>query len=323
LLALRLDYSRIQLFGSGLLTVFWLISAARVRARLFVRTYAVVPVATFASMPVLRTCRWLPIDDAVGRSVRVDGVVADLGIGLSDRELAEVTRAAIAGVPVLDRRYIVENLTGRTPLAGLAPNEYGALLPSRQYLVIRRMIELSITAAALPFLLPFLILIALAIRLDSTGPVFFVQNRTGYRGRAFRVIKFRTMVDGSRGPSFTTRDDSRVTRVGTFLRRYRLDELPQIFNILRGNMSWVGPRPEALQLGDQYHRDIPHFELRGIVRPGITGWAQVNQGYAHTPDEMRAKVEYDLYYLKHCSLWLDLFIVVRTIGVVLGGAGAR
>ena len=107
------------------------------------------------------------------------------------------------------------------------------------------------------------------------------------------------------------------------LRRCRLDELPQLVNVLRGDMSWVGPRPEALVLDQKYVRDIPHFALRGIVRPGVTGWAQINQGYAHDHDEMRAKLEYDLFYLKHCSLWLDVVIVVRTIAVILGGAGAR
>ena len=105
--------------------------------------------------------------------------------------------------------------------------------------------------------------------------------------------------------------------------RSRLDELPQIFNILGGEMSWVGPRPEALDLDQKYVRDIPHFALRGIVRPGVTGWAQINQGYAHEPGEMRSKLEYDLYYLKHCSLWLDLVIVLRTFAVIFRGTGAR
>src|SRR4029434_9729160 len=102
-----------------------------------------------------------------------------------------------------------------------------------------------------------------------------------------------------------------------------LDELPQLFNILRGDMSWVGPRPEAASLEQGYVREIEHFALRGIVRPGVTGWAQINQGYAHAPDEMRSKLEYDLYYLKHCSLWLDLVIVLRTFAVVFRGTGAR
>jgi lipopolysaccharide/colanic/teichoic acid biosynthesis glycosyltransferase len=214
-------------------------------------------------------------------------------------------------------------LTGRTPLGGLAPNEFGALLPSRQYLVIRRGLELLLTVLVMPILLPVIVVVALVVRFDSPGPIFFLQNRVGRRGRVFPMIKFRTMYHNAGGPSFTTTDDKRVTRVGHTLRRFRLDELPQLVNVLRGDMSWVGPRPEALTLDEKYVRDIPHFALRGIVRPGVTGWAQVNQGYAHEAEEMRHKLEYDLYYLKHCSLWLDVMIVLRTFAVLFGGAGAR
>ncbi len=323
LLSLRLDYSRFQLFGSGLLTLLWMTAVAQLRARYLTRTYAVIPQSSIAMMPVQTTCRWLDFDDVRRLGLRVDAIVADLGAELSDEQLAALADAAIAGVPVLDRRYIVESLTGRTPLGGLSPNEFGALLPSRQYLVVRRAIELVLTVLALPLLLPLLAVIAAVVRHDSPGPVFFIQNRVGRRGEVFRMIKFRTMFDGTRGPSFTTEGDPRITRVGAFLRRCRLDELPQVFNILRGDMSWVGPRPEAHSLEQGYVRDIRHFALRGIVRPGLTGWAQINQGYAHDPDAMRSKLEYDLYYLKHCSLWLDLVIVLRTFAVVFRGTGAR
>ena len=323
LLAFRLEYSRVQFFGSGFLVFVWMLGAAQLRVRLFTRSYAIVPTASLATMPDVASSRWVNFEDAVAHSLRLDGIVADLSNGLSERELSELARAAIAGMPVLDRRHIVESLTGRTPLSGLSPNEFGALLPSRQYVAFRRVVELLCTVLALPLLLPVMLALAVVVRLDSAGPIFYTQARVGRRGRTFRMVKFRTMLHGAEGPSFTTADDPRVTRVGSFLRRYRLDELPQVFNILRGEMSWVGPRPEALLLGQGYARDIPHFELRGIVPPGVTGWAQINQGYAHDPDGMRAKLEYDLYYLKHCSLWLDLIIILRTLTVVLGGVGAR
>jgi lipopolysaccharide/colanic/teichoic acid biosynthesis glycosyltransferase len=184
-------------------------------------------------------------------------------------------------------------------------------------------VELGFTVLLLPILLPILLGVAAVVRLDSPGPVFFVQTRIGRRGRPFRMVKLRTMFHGAAGPSFTAAVDPRITRVGGFLRRCRLDELPQLFNVLRGDMSWVGPRPEAATLEQGYVREIEHFALRGIVRPGVTGWAQINQGYAHAPDEMRSKLEYDLYYLKHCSLWLDLVIVLRTFAVVFRGSGAR
>lgn len=323
LLLLRLDYSRFQLFGSGILTVMWMATVAQLRSRYLVRNYAVIPKASIAMMPDLPACRWLDFDEVQNRRMRVDAIVADLSLELSEAQLEALADAAISGVPVLDRRYIVESLTGRTPLGGLTPNEFGALLPSRQYLVVRRVVELVLTVAALPLLILVLGVIGAIVRYDSPGPVFFVQSRVGRRRRVFSMIKFRTMYHGVQGPSFTKTGDPRITRVGHFLRRCRLDELPQIFNILRGEMSWVGPRPEALSLEKGYVRDIEHFALRGIVRPGLTGWAQINQGYAHEADAMRSKLEYDLYYLKHCSLWLDLVIVLRTFAVVFRGTGAR
>jgi lipopolysaccharide/colanic/teichoic acid biosynthesis glycosyltransferase len=323
LLLLRADYSRVQLFGSGLLAVVWMGSVAQLRARFLVRSYAVMPRSSIAGMPRIETCRWIDFDEVRESGIRVDAIVADLGAALGKGRIEALAEAAIAGIPVLDRRYIVENLTGRTPLGGLTPNEFGALLPSRQYLVVRRAVEMAVTVLLLPILLPVLAIVALLVRLDSPGPVFFVQTRIGRRGEPFRMIKFRTMRHGAGGPSFTASVDPRVTRIGHFLRRCRLDELPQLFNILKGDMSWVGPRPEAASLEAEYVRDIEHFALRSIVRPGVTGWAQINQGYAHAPDEMRSKLEYDLYYLKHCSLWLDLMIVLRTFTVVFRGTGAR
>ena len=323
LLLVRSEYSRVQLFGSGALAVVWMAGVAQLRARYLTRHYAVLPTSLIKSMPELPTCRWLDFDDVQAGAIRVDAIVADLSVDLGESQLSALANAAIAGVPVLDRRYILEILTGRTPLGGLTPNEFGALLPSRQYLLVRRAIELTLTILALPLLVPILGLVAIAVRLDSPGPVFFLQTRVGRRGRAFRMVKFRTMFHGAHGPSFTQAGDSRVTRAGYLLRRCRLDELPQLFNVLRGHMSWVGPRPEAATLDQQYVREIPHFALRGIVRPGVTGWAQINQGYAHDHDEMRSKLEYDLFYLKHCSLWLDVVIVLRTFAVVFGGTGAR
>jgi lipopolysaccharide/colanic/teichoic acid biosynthesis glycosyltransferase len=323
LVLLRSDYSRVQLFGSGIFAVVWMVFVAQLRARYLVRHYAVLPTSLIGAMPALRNCRWLDFDEVQANDVRVDAIVADLGADLNEAQLSALTLAAIGGVPVLDRRYILESLTGRTPLGGLTPNEFGSLLPSRQYLVVRRAIELASTMLFLPLLLPILMAIALAVRMDSGGPILFRQLRVGRRGHPFPMIKFRTMYEGAGGPSFTRDADPRVTRFGGFLRRYRLDELPQLINVLRGDMSWVGPRPEALPLDQKYLREIPHFALRGIVRPGVTGWAQINQGYAHEHEAMRAKLEYDLFYVKHCSLWLDVVIVLRTFAVVFGGAGAR
>lgn len=323
MLLLRLDYSRVQFFGSGLLVLLWMSSVAHLRAYSLTRTYVVIPQASIAEMPVVNSCRWLDFDEAQRRRLRVDAIVTDLNAVLDKGQLALLAEAAISGVPVLDRRYMVEFLTGRTPLSGLTPNEFGALLPSRQYLVVRRAVELGLTVLVLPAIVPVLLVVALLVWMDSPGPIFFLQTRIGRRGEPFKMIKFRTMFYGAVGPGFTQAHDPRITRLGSFLRKYRLDELPQTFNILGGDMSWVGPRPEAESLERGYVRNIEYFALRGIVRPGVTGWAQINQDYGYAHERMRSKLEYDLYYLKHCSLWLDLVIILRTVVVVFTGKGAR
>jgi lipopolysaccharide/colanic/teichoic acid biosynthesis glycosyltransferase len=178
-------------------------------------------------------------------------------------------------------------------------------------------------------LLPILLLVALAIRLDSSGPIIFRQQRIGFRGEPFIVYKFRSMCvkrDDSvnaRIHAMTQSNDQRVTRIGRFLRTSRLDELPQIFNILKGEMSWIGPRPEAEVLSRWYENEIPFYRYRHIVRPGITGWAQVSQGHVADVEDVRQKLHYDFYYIKHFSPWIDLLIVARTLRTMATGFGAR
>jgi lipopolysaccharide/colanic/teichoic acid biosynthesis glycosyltransferase len=177
-------------------------------------------------------------------------------------------------------------------------------------------------------LLPVLILIAVLVAIDSPGPVLFRQERIGYRGRPFRVFKFRTMrhqplVSDPLSSAMTQSDDVRITRIGRFLRQSRIDELPQILNILKGEMSWIGPRPEAMPLSRWYEQDIPFYRYRHIVRPGISGWAQVNQGHVTDVADVRTKLHYDFYYIKNYSPWIDLLIVTKTIVTMVSGHGAK
>jgi lipopolysaccharide/colanic/teichoic acid biosynthesis glycosyltransferase len=155
--------------------------------------------------------------------------------------------------------------------------------------------------------------------------VLFRQTRMGFRGQPFTMVKFRTMAVGSEtaGQHFTEEDDPRISRLGRILRRYRLDELPQIINIFRGEMSWIGPRPEAMPLSDWYESQIPFYSYRHIVRPGITGWAQVNQGNVAMIKAATTKLHYDFYYIKHFSPWIELLIAARTVRIVLTGFGSR
>ena len=190
------------------------------------------------------------------------------------------------------------------------------------YSPFKWLIDIFVSIIALVLLFPLLLIICVLIRLDSNGPVFFIQERIGKDGQPFNMIKFRTMyVDSEKnGPQWANKNDSRITRIGYFLRKYRLDETPQFINIIKGEMSLIGPRPERLVFIETFKTEIPHFEERLIVKPGITGWAQINGGYDLTPKE---KLNLDLFYIKHLSFVLDLRILLHSILVVLLAKGWR
>lgn len=199
---------------------------------------------------------------------------------------------------------------------------------SKAYLKIKDVLDWIFALIGLMLFLPAGLLIAAAIKLDTPGPALFRQIRVGHRGALFTVYKFRTMAmatipENDHSAAMTHTGDQRITRVGRFLRRSRLDEVPQLLNVLRGEMSWIGPRPEALVLSNWYEKQLPFYRHRHIVRPGITGWAQVNQGHVVQVDDVREKLRYDLYYVENCSLRLDMVIVLRTVHTVLTGFGAR
>lgn len=178
---------------------------------------------------------------------------------------------------------------------------------------------------ALPLLLPLMAVVAAVVYFNSGRPVLFWQERVGQDGQAFQLVKFRTMTRDSErsGPAFAKSGDQRVTPVGAFLRKFRLDELPQFWNVLRGEMSIIGPRPEQWAFVAEFEESIPLYTTRHWVRPGITGWAQVNQGYTDSVGQTTEKLQYDFFYVKHCSLSLDALIVWKTIQTILTGFGSR
>ena len=187
-------------------------------------------------------------------------------------------------------------------------------------------LDLLMSALLLMFVGPVLAVLAVLIKLDSEGPVFYVQERTGRGGKAYRVHKLRTMhkdAEKLSGPVWASQRDPRVTRLGAFLRKTRLDEVPQVFAVLRGDMSFVGPRPERPFFVAQLKQEIPFFGLREAVKPGITGWAQIRYPYGSSIGDAKNKLEYDLYYVEHRSLFLDLAICFHTAKIVLFGRGAR
>jgi lipopolysaccharide/colanic/teichoic acid biosynthesis glycosyltransferase len=212
-------------------------------------------------------------------------------------------------------------------LEHLSENSFGSLLPARGYFYLKSVIDFVAAVLLLPIALPVMALVAIAIRLESSGPALFRQKRVGHAGRRITVYKFRTMrhvvVADERRAAITNHDDERITRAGKVLRNLRIDELPQIFNILKWEMSWIGPRPEAEVLSVWYTSEIPFYRYRHVVKPGISGWAQVNQGHVAEVDEVHRKLQYDFYYIKYFSPWLDLLILFRTIKTMLTGWGAR
>jgi lipopolysaccharide/colanic/teichoic acid biosynthesis glycosyltransferase len=258
-------------------------------------------------------------------------IVADLRTAHSPEWERMLAQAAISGIPVYHTKQLRESLTGRVQIEHLSENSFGSLLPALGYREIKRLIDVVASIVLLPVLVVPLLGIALLVRMSSPGPVLFRQRRMGYRGVPFDMLKFRTMVqagtaedeDAAREQAITRDGDDRVTRVGRYLRHSRLDELPQIVNILRGEMSWIGPRPEAVPLSNWYESELPFYSYRHIVRPGITGWAQVNQGHVAGLDDVHVKLHYDFYYIKFFSFWLDLLIGLRTVAIMTTGFGAK
>jgi sugar transferase (PEP-CTERM system associated) len=233
------------------------------------------------------------------------------------------------GVQIEEREAMYERLTGKLAVESMRPSYliYGrGFARDPLTMVLKRVLDILASLVGLVLSLPICLLAAAAIKLTSKGPVFFSQERTGQDGEPFRLIKFRTMrADAEResGPVWAQQNDTRVTPVGRFLRLSRIDEIPQFLNILRGQMSFVGPRPERPHFVAQLTQAIPFYPLRHTVKPGLTGWAQVRHPYSASIEDAQEKLRYDLYYIKNTSLVFDLSIILRTVNVILRGRGAR
>jgi exopolysaccharide biosynthesis polyprenyl glycosylphosphotransferase len=191
---------------------------------------------------------------------------------------------------------------------------------------VKRGVDLLVSLAALIFLFPISLLISLATKLDSKGPILYKQERVGEDGRIFRLLKFRSMrvdAEAAGGPVWASVNDARITRVGSVIRKLRLDEIPQLINVLKGEMSFVGPRPERPFFVQQLEDEIPYYSERHVIKPGITGWAQISYPYGASKEDALEKLKYDLYYIKHMSILLDLSIIFETVKIVLLGKGSR
>ncbi len=253
-------------------------------------------------------------------------LVVDLRPVLSDAMAQFVSSWNLAGYPVRSLTAVYEEHTGRLPIVHLAEGwELTAPVARNEYAPFKRAIDVVLVLATSALWLVLAGLIWVAVRLDSKGPAIYRQARVGRSGKIFTLYKFRTMVvDAERnGPQFAAPGDSRLTRVGRWLRRSRIDEIPQLWNVLKGDLGLVGPRPERPVFTEQFDRTIPFYSYRHLVRPGVTGWAQVNYGYADDEAQTVDKLTYDLYYVKHMSPWLDAQILGQSIWTVLSGFGAQ
>jgi exopolysaccharide biosynthesis polyprenyl glycosylphosphotransferase len=303
---------------------------------------------TIDGAPVLGTTS--QIDEMIGQ-YKIGIVVVAITHEKSSLLLNNLVRLSFIGVQVIDMPSLYEVLDGKIPTDHIS--DVWLLFHSLNsakvyYRLFRRVMDLALASLALALTWPLWLLIAAAIKVDSPGPILFRQERLGKDGKPFQIVKFRTMVSDaeSNGPQFACHRDPRITRLGRMLRKWRLDEMPQMYNILRGEMSFIGPRPErevfirefqkmvpVLREGTRatdpqgvsvacgYRESIPYYSYRLLIKPGITGWAQVMHSYSATLEETKAKLQYDLYYIKNMSLVLDMAILLKTIRIVLFGWG--
>jgi lipopolysaccharide/colanic/teichoic acid biosynthesis glycosyltransferase len=310
------------------LSVIWLTGVLLVAHHMRRRQFALLPIGDTLSLMSQPGPQWKVLGATPTLPSPCDGVVVDLRADIPGHWEQFLTSCVLSGVPVFHVTQAREKLSGRLDIRHLSENMLTSHDPHHAYLALKRVIDTAGALVALVLLSPLLILTAIAIKLDSRGPALFTQARMAKGGKKFTIYKFRTMKIGtaattSRNDAMTKDRDPRITRLGAFLRKSRIDELPQILNILKGEMSWIGPRPEAIPLAEWYESQLPFYQYRHIVPPGITGWAQVNQGHVTDPSDVLDKLHYDFFYIKNFSLWLDLLIVLKTLRTMLTGFGAR
>jgi len=324
----RFPYERFGLGAGFVLHVLWNYFTYFYAERRIRRRIAIIPFGRVEGLQAIPNIEWiLMTEPRFDQSAGCHAIVADFAADLPDKWEAFLAEAAVAGGIVYQVKQLSESLTGRVELQHLSENSFGSLLPARGYFHLKSLADFLLAVLVLPIALPMMALIAVAIYAEDKGTILFRQTRIGHGGRQITVYKFRTMrpviIANELQAAITCQKDDRITRVGAFLRRTRLDELPQIFNILKREMSWIGPRPEADVLSAWYTRELPFYRYRHVVKPGISGWAQINQGHVAAIDEVHLKLQYDFYYIKYFSPWLDILIVVRTIKTILSGFGAR
>ena len=269
--------------------------------------------------------------DLVGYALehRIHSIVISLKDRRGTLPIHNILACKMHGIDVMEWATFYEKNTNKIDIMNINPSHLilgDGFQRNRLTVVVKGAMDRVLAFLGLLFFLPVGLVIALLIRLESPGPVFYSQERVGLNGRSFRILKFRSMVaDAEKGlaPQWASQNDPRITRIGAFLRKTRLDEVPQLINILKGEMSFVGPRPERPFFVAELEKSIPFYQLRHVTKPGLSGWAQIRYRYGATVEDAAKKLEYDLYYIKNLSIFLDLMIFLETIQVILFGKGSR
>lgn len=324
-LIFRLPYSIYYLFFSTILLVAFSFFSQSILQAISRQTIGYIPAGRTCELIGIDDVKWINLQDNQKEYHYLNAVVADF----SDKSVQNdwvktLAKISIQGVPVYNVIQAKELLTGRIAISHLYENDLGSLKLSPIYKACKRLMDIFFVLSLLPLVLPIIIITAIAIKMDSEGDIIFTQKRVGVGGKVFTMYKFRSMtVDAKyQNTLMTQKNDMRITKVGRIIRKLRIDELPQFINILKGDMSLIGPRPELPNMVEKQEQEIPFYIYRHLVKPGLSGWAQVTQGSDHV-ENIAEKLEYDFYYIKNASISLDLLIIIKTIQTILTGFGAR
>lgn len=322
---LRLPYSIYYLTLSMALLVVFSFFSQNILQSISKLVIGYVPIGRANYLIKISHVEWVELNDGILDGKHLNAVVADF----SDEEVQKnwtkkLAQISIKGMQVYNVVQAHEFLTGRIMINHLYENDLGSLAPSPMYRCAKRLMDIGLIVLLLPIVLPIMLITVVVVRLDSKGDAIFTQTRVGLGGKPFTMYKFRSMTVNAENQNtvMTQVNDKRVTRVGRVIRKWRIDELPQFWNVLKGDMSLIGPRPELPNMAEKLEQEIPFYIYRQLVKPGLSGWAQVTQGGDHV-ENIAEKLEYDFYYIKNASFSLDLLIVIKTIQTMLSGFGAR
>lgn len=320
---LQVYVSRVIIITSGIVAFIWIHIEYILTYRYRTPKLAVLSQPTTAELLTLPdvTTRAVTVENFAER--RYDAVVADFKT-ITASQQRFLTECTLKRIPVYNAEQVFESVTGRVRIRQMSENNIGSLLPSRTYERLKVFFDYLLILISLPVSIPLIIITAILVRLESPGPAFYSQIRIGQGNRPFTIYKIRSMrFDIAAPEKFAGENDPRITRIGKVIRKLRIDELPQFLNILKGEMSLIGPRPEQPSFVAEFDEKIPFYSYRHVVKPGITGWAQVRHGYTANADETQVKIEHDFYYIKNCSLIFDFYIVLLTLRTMITGFGAR